>query len=104
MQRLHSEVRILLVRNLQVQPPCLFSWIFHRCERLTLFFQVLEFWRIAIAPSLVVHQLLLENPEIRRCAFKRIQFGQAASKCRDGAFAYGLSRFSPHGEAAEAGM
>jgi len=89
--------------NLQTRLPSLFSRAFHRCHRLTLFFQVLEFRRIVIAHSPVAHQLLLEDPENRRCASNRIQFGQAASKCRNGALAYGLSRFSPHGGTAEAG-
>ena len=37
-----------------------------------------------------------------RCASNRTQLGQAASKCRNGAFAYGLSRLSPHGGPAKA--
>ena len=57
-----------------------------------MFFQVLEFRRIVIAASLVAHELLLEDPEIRRCASKR----------RNDTFASGLSRFSPHGGPAEA--
>jgi hypothetical protein len=52
MHGLHSKVRILRIRNLQVQPPGLFSRAFHRWHRLTSCFQVLEFRRIVIAPSL----------------------------------------------------
>jgi hypothetical protein len=71
MQRLHSKMRILLVRNLQVRTPA-YSRGHPIRPSFRLLFQVLEFRRIVIAPSLVAHHLLLEDPEIRRCGFQTL--------------------------------
>ena len=90
MQMLHLKVRNLPIRNLQMRLPGMSSPAIPPLAPCRIALSVI---RVGPVPSGA--PTATEDRENRRCASNRIQFGQAASKCRNGAFAYGSAEFRP---------